>query len=295
MINGLPEEEYFVSGHSACPGCGAAIIMRIITKAAGKNTILVHNTGCMEVVSTKFPTTAWKLPWVHGAFENGAAIASGIHAGLKAQGKREDYNILVIGGDGSTFDIGFGALSGAIDRGDKFTYVCYDNEAYANTGLQKSGATPLYAWTATTPIGKLIRGNMRDKKPIVDIIAAHKVEYVATATIAYPHDLFNKVKKALLHDGVSFIHVLSPCILGWKYDSNKTIELSRLAVDTGMFYLYEIEKGKFKLSITPKMEPVEKYLKAQGRFAHLTNQEIEEIQKIVNENWEELKKKINSN
>lgn len=298
-LRGLPLEEYFVSGHTACASCGPAITMRIITKAAGKNTIIVGTTGCMEVVSSKYPTTSWKQPWIHGAFQNSAAIASGINAALKAQGKRNKINIMVISGDGSV-DIGLAAISGAFERGDKFTYICYDNEQYANTGMQRSGLTPLYAWTSTTPIGKVIRGKQRPKKPITDIIAAHKIPYIATATTGFPNDLFNKVKKSFTFDGPSFIHILTPCILGWKYetDPSLTIKLSKLAVETGMWLLYEIENGVFNLNIKPAMKPVEEYLKLQGRFKHLSKKELIDIQEQVNKNYEHLisligKKKIN--
>lgn len=660
-INGLPLKEYFVSGHGACSSCGPAITMRLITKAAGDNTILVNSTGCMEVVSTKYPQTSWALPWVHGAFENAAPIASGIHAALTAQGRRDKHNIMVISGDGASFDIGFGALSGALERGDKFTFICYDNEQYANclalsslimteeglknikeikkgeriyafnlknhqlvlkkcsgifnngnkkvydletlhhsiratsnhpflilkhngrgnensfvwkklseirigdeiivlknlskgnsfkfkpikpskigdykitklnnitlpkqsspelmeflglfvgdgwirlqkgevgfaipektrerkrllllnskifkakinrtdkyyvyinsinlakfinslgiahkakdktipgwiftlpknekeafingliasdgytvnkslryvsssyellrrlrlllqtidyrvgkihwrtvrkgtkcvyrpllkdceagyicfskkrlwntkkyksqykyqnflvengffniervnhkkfvkieptldlrvddehnfiangivvhnTGMQRSGATPFSAWTSTTPIGSLIAGKEHFKKPLAEIVAAHNIPYVATATIAYPHDLYNKVKKSFSFNGPSFIHVLAPCVLGWKYKTDQTIEVSRLAVQTGMFLLYEVENGVFKLNVEPEFMPVEDYLKIQGRFKHLKEEQIKKIQEHVKNNYENIKKCIN--
>jgi len=291
-IRGFPLDENFVNGHLACASCGAAIAMRMITKAAGPNTIVTCATGCMEVVSTKYPTTAWKLPWVHGAFENAAPIASGVHAALEMQGKRNQYNIIAIGGDGATYDIGFGALSAALERGDKFTYICYDNESYANTGNQHSSATPFGSWTTTTPIGKVIKGNKIFEKPVTEIIAAHRIPYVATATIAYPNDLLAKIKKSFTFDGPSFINILTPCILGWKHEPGMTIKLSKLAVDTGMWLLYEIEHGKYKLNIKPAMEPVEHYLSLQGRFKHLTPEEIKTIQKHVNENYEHIQKCI---
>lgn len=290
-IRGLPVEEYFLSGHSACSGCGPAIAMRIITKAAGKNTIVVCATGCMEVVSSKYPTTAWNLPWVHAAFENAPAVASGIHNALKWKGEREKYNILVIGGDGASYDIGLGSLSGALERRDKFTYVCYDNEQYANTGMQRSGATPWKAWTSTTPIGSLIKGKQVPRKPLTEIIAMHKIPYVATASIAYPNDLYRKVKKSFSFDGPSFINILTPCILGWRYkNTDMTVELARLAVETGMWLLYEIENGEFKLNVEPKMLPVKEYLMKQGRFKHLTEEDIERIQRKVREDYEYVKK-----
>jgi len=287
-IRGLPLEEFFHSGHGACAGCGPAITMRIITKAAGSNAIIVNATGCMEVVSTKYPTTAWGLPWVHGAFENAAPIASGIHAALTAQGTRAKHNIVVIAGDGATYDIGFGAISAAFERGDKFTYICYNNEAYANTGSQQSGATPKHAWTTTTPIGKIIKGKDVERKPLTEIIAAHKIPYIATASIAYPLDLYQKIKKSFTFDGPSFINILTPCVLTWKYDSSLSVELARLAVDTGMWLVYEIEHGKFMLNIQPKGLPVKDYLLRQGRFKHLTEQDIAEIQTHLDKQNKEL-------
>lgn len=287
-IRGFPLEEYFSSGHLACAGCGPAIAMRIITKAAGKNTIVAHATGCMEVVSTKYPTTAWKLPWVHGAFENAAPIASGIHAALEAQGKRDKCNIIAIGGDGATYDIGFGALSSALERGDKFTYVCYDNESYANTGNQSSGATPFGSWTTTTPVGKLVKGNQVQKKPLTEIVASHRIPYVATASIAYPNDLFAKIKKSFTFNGPAFINVLAPCVLGWKSETNETVSLSKMAVETGMWLIYEVENGQFKLNVEPDFKPVAEYLQKQGRFKHLTVDEITHIQKTVFENYKKL-------
>lgn len=663
-VRGFPIEEYFVNGHLACASCGPATIMRLITKAAGPNTIIVNSTGCMEVVSTKYPTTAWNLPYVHGAFENAAPIASGIHAALKMQGKRDKYNIMVISGDGGTFDIGFGALSAALERGDKFTYVCYDNESYANclalstlvmtkegikkiteikkgdwiyafdlkkyqpvlkrcngvfdngkkevyeletnnhtikatlnhpflivkhngrgkennfvwktlselkkgdelvvlkrldsgksymfnpiklskvgqgkvgvlndvaipknsnpdimyylglyvgdgwirikkgeigfalpegteerekliaiqtkifknkisrkdkyyvyinsvniakfieslgfgkgaknktipgwvftlplkekeafieglldsdgykagsnslryvssshdllrrlrlllqtinyrvgkihwrkikkgtkcvkrfllkdseggyicfskkkgfnnlekyqsqsrywdflaenkffetenvksikksgtestldlrvdgehnfiadgivvhnTGNQRSSATPYKAWTTTTPVGKVIKGKEVKKKPINEIIAAHNIPYVATASLSHPKDLFDKVKKSFTFDGPSFINVLAPCILGWKYQRGTHVKLSKKAVDSGLWLLYEIENGKFKLNVEPKMIPVKGYLKSQGRFKHLTEKDIQQIQQQVQHDYDNLKKHLES-
>jgi len=288
-LRGLPVDEYFVSGHTACSGCGPAIAMRLLTKAAGKNSIIVCATGCMEVASSKYPTTSWRTPWVHAAFQNTAAVASGIHAALKAKGSRNKVNLVVISGDGSV-DIGLAAISGALERGDKFTYICYDNEQYANTGMQRSGLTPLHAWTTTTPIGKVIKGNQRTKKPIDDIIAAHKIPYIATATIGFPNDLFNKIKKSFTFNGPSFIHVLTPCILGWKYETDPsiTIKISKLAVETGVWLLYEIENGKFNLNVKPVMKPVDEYFKLQGRFKHLSKKEIEDIQDKVKTSYDNL-------
>lgn len=287
MIRGMPEEEYFASGHRACAGCGAAIAMRHVTKAAGKDTIIVQATGCMEVVSTPYPETAWRLPYIHGAFENSAAIASGIERALKALGKK--YNILVLGGDGATFDIGFGAFSGAIERGHNFLYVCNDNDAYMNTGIQRSGATPKYAHTTTSPAGKVIHGKMEWKKPLPFIIAAHRAPYVATASIHDLPDLYSKVRKGLKIEGPCYVQVCSPCVPGWGYDSAKTVEIARLAVETGVYPLYEIENGI--LRITHKLKerkPIEAYLKMQARFKHLSEEQIKEVQAFIDAEWKRL-------
>jgi pyruvate ferredoxin oxidoreductase beta subunit len=285
MIAGLPEEEYFVSGHNACAGCGSSLAMRILTKACGKNCIACIATGCIEVVSTQYPLTAWQIPCIHSAFENVAATASGIARALKILGK--DSKVIAIGGDGCMFDIGFQALSGAIERGEKVCFICYDNEAYANTGVQRSGATPKYAETTTTPVGKVWVGKIQWKKPLDLIVASHGAKYVATTTIANPLDLYKKVKKGL-ELLPSFIHILAPCPTGWRYPTNLTIKIARLAVDTGMFPLFEIENGELKLNQKEIKTPVKEYLELQGRFSHLTPKQIDEIQKGVNGRFDSL-------
>jgi pyruvate ferredoxin oxidoreductase beta subunit len=289
-IAGLPEEEFFAHGHRACAGCGAAIAMRHITKAAGKNTIVVSATGCMEVVSSPYPETAWKLPWIHGAFENSAAIGSGIEAALKHQ--KKDTNVLIIAGDGGTFDIGFQALSGLVERNHDICFVCYDNAAYMNTGIQRSGATPKYAATTTSPAGKLIHGKQEFKKHMPFIMAAHNENvYVATANIAFLLDLYNKIKKGLEHKGPAYIQVYTPCVPGWKIPSNITVELGKLAFKSNVYPLYEIENGIVKITKKPtEKNPVERYLMLQGRFKHLNKQEIKEIQDHVDNQWEKLLK-----
>lgn len=291
MIKGMPYEEYFASGHRACAGCGEALVVRHVVKAAGPNTIAVMSTGCMEVVSTPYPETAWKIPWIHGAFENNSAIASGIDASLKMQGKRDSTNLLVFGGDGASFDIGFGALSGAMERGHKFTYICTDNEAYMNTGNQRSGATPFLASTTTSPAGKVVHGKREPKKPLPFIVASHGIKYVATATPANLFDLHKKVKKALATEHTSFIHAFSVCPVGWHTKSDVAIELSRLAVQTRVFPLYEIENGV--LTFTQKVEkkqakPVEEYLTLQGRYKHLKPDEVKQIQEYVDARYDFL-------
>jgi len=286
MILGIDEEEYFAKGHRACIGCGPAISMRHALKAAGANTIVVMSTGCMEVVSTPYPETAWRVPWIHGAFENAASIASGVEAALKSLGKKT--NVLVIGGDGGTFDIGFQALSGALERGHNFTYLCYDNAAYSNTGIQRSGATPKYAATTTTPAGKKIHGKQEFKKPMPLIAAAHGV-YSATANIAYPQDFIKKMKKAISIQGPAYVQIFTPCVVGWKYPSNLTVEIAKLAFQTNVTPLYEIENGILKFSKKPaKPLPVKQYLQLQGRFKHLTELEIDEIQVHVDSEIKKL-------
>jgi pyruvate ferredoxin oxidoreductase beta subunit len=287
-IAGLSEEEYFAQGHRACAGCGQAIAVRLVLKAAGKNTIVANATGCLEVFSTPYPETAWKVPWIHVAFENVAAVASGISEALKAKG--ENHNVLALAGDGGTFDIGLQALSGAAERGHKFTYICFDNGAYMNTGIQRSGATPKYASTTTSPAGKQVHGKQQDKKDMPFIMAAHGA-YVATATIANYMDLTNKVKKALARDGPSYIQVDHTCPTGWKTPTNQTIEIVKKAYETRLYPLYEIENGVLtNLRKPSKIMPVEECLKLQGRFKHLTPEEIADIQKKVDENWERLTK-----
>ena len=272
-------ESLLASGHRACAGCGPAIAIRQILEAAGKNTIVVEATGCMEVTTTPYPQTAWRVPWLHVAFENAAAAASGVEAAYKALiakgkiSKDKMPNIIALAGDGGTFDIGLQALSGMLERGHRVLYVCYDNEAYMNTGIQRSSATPFFAHTTTSPAGTVIPGKMSRKKPIAMIAAAHDIPYVATANIAFPADLKKKVKKALSVDGPSFIHLFAPCPTGWRFGTEQTVELARLAVETGVFILYEITNEEPLKPVVTKYltdrKPVEEYLKLQGRFRHL--------------------------
>jgi pyruvate ferredoxin oxidoreductase beta subunit len=287
-VFGFPEQEFFSKGHSACAGCGEAICMRHMLKAVNKDTILVSATGCSEVVSTQFPYTSWKLPYIHAAFETAASTASGIYRALKVQGKKT--KVFAFGGDGATFDIGFGALSGAAERGEDFVYVCLDNEAYMNTGIQRSGSTPRFASTTTSPAGKKVHGKTEWKKPLPIIMAAHGC-YVATANIAYPNDLIQKVKKAVDFNGLGYVQCFTPCVPGWKIDPSMTIEISKLAFNTCVYPLYEIENGIVKISKEPAEKvPVAEYLKLQGRFKHLSEDEIKQVQQNVDMNWEKLKK-----
>ncbi len=299
--------ELFSSGHRACAGCGPAIVMRLVLKAARGPVIATSATGCMEVVSTIYPYTSWRIPWIHTAFENVAANAAGIETALKVLKKKgrikyDHVDVIAFGGDGGTYDIGIQALSGAVERGHDFLYVLYDNEAYMNTGIQRSGGTPLGAWTTTSPAGKVIPGKPERKKPIADIMVAHEIPYVATATVAYWRDLVVKARKGMEVDGPAFLHVLAPCPRGWRCETSKTIEISRLAVETCFFPLWEAEYGEYKLSPPSKVialkpekkKPVEEYLKTQGRFRHLFTPEnkylIEKIQKEVDRRWQKLLK-----
>ena len=284
----IPEEELLAPGHRGCAGCGATIGVRLALKALGRNTVAVSATGCLEVITTPFPETAWEIPWIHVAFENASAVASGVERALKSQGK-EDVNVVVFGGDGGTADIGMQSLSGAMERGHNLVYICYDNEAYMNTGIQRSGSTPFGASTTTSPPGKKSFGEDMPKKNMPLIIAAHGVPYVATASISYPEDFMKKVKKASEIDGPAYIHLNQPCTTGWGYDPSKTIELGRLAVETGSWVLYEIEDGDFKLTYKPQdRKPISEYLNAQKRFKHLQDKEREKIQEFIDNQCNEL-------
>jgi len=286
MTLGLSEEELFVQGHRSCAGCGCALAMRYALKAAGKDTIVCNATGCMEVVSSPYPQTSWKVPWIHAAFENAAAVASGVERSLKKLNKKS--NVLVIAGDGGTFDIGFQALSGAFERGHNITFLCYDNGAYMNTGVQRSGATPKYTATTTTPAGSKVHGKKEFKKDMPFIVAAHGA-YVATANIAYPQDFTKKMQKAIEFNGPSYVQVYAPCVIGWKIPSNITIKISKLAFEAKIYPMYEIENGVLKFTLKPSKDiSVVEYLKLQGRFKHMVDDEINDTQNHVNERWDKL-------
>jgi pyruvate ferredoxin oxidoreductase beta subunit len=296
----VDKEEYFSAGHRACQGCGEALAIRMMCKALGSDTVIVNATGCMEVVSSFYPTTAWNLPWIHVAFPNAASVGAGVEAGLKVlrrKGKIADRDVktVCIGGDGGTFDIGFQALSGAMERGHDMLYVCFDNEAYMNTGIQRSGATPFGASTTTNPAGRASSGKGEWKKNITEIIAAHGVQYAATACHSYPLDFMNKVKKAREIKGPTFIHCLAVCPTGWRIPSEICIKMGRLASETGVFPLYEVENGKYRMTIKPeRLRPVEDYLKHQGRFRHLTPDDIAIIQETVYQEYNKLQDKVNN-
>jgi pyruvate ferredoxin oxidoreductase beta subunit len=290
-------KEYFAPGHRACMGCGEALAVRLVCKALGRNVIIANATGCMEIVSSQLPATSWEVPWIHTLFENTAAVASGIEAGIKVLSRKGKYTrktkVVAMGGDGGTADIGFQALSGALERGHNFVYICFDNEAYQNTGNQRSSATPFGASTTTSPSGKVSIGQTTWKKNMPAIAAAHDIPYVATACHSYPFDLMNKITKAVAVEGPSYIHILSVCPTGWRLASELTIRAGRLAVQTGIFPLYEIENGKYTLNFDfPQLRPVEEYLKLQGRFRHLNKETIAQIQNRVTEKYAELKEKV---
>jgi pyruvate ferredoxin oxidoreductase beta subunit len=303
-LKDLPREELFAPGHRMCAGCGAAIAMRWITKTIGPNAVIANATGCVEVTTTPYPETAWMHPYIHVAFENSAAVASGVEAAIKALKRKGmwdagDTKVVVIAGDGGTYDIGLQSLSGMLERRHGVLYILYDNEAYMNTGIQRSGSTPKYAWTTTTPVGTAVKGKIQWKKDIMGIVTAHRVPYAATASVAYIVDMVNKIKTALEYteEGPTFLHIYAPCVPGWRYPENKTVEIARLAVETGYFPLYEWDHGKLKLNPPSsnhldksKRKPLKEYLKLQGRFAHLTEQEIAEIEKELDAYWEYLGK-----
>ncbi|MFQ6092797.1 MAG: 3-methyl-2-oxobutanoate dehydrogenase subunit beta [bacterium] len=285
----IPEQELLGSGHLACPGCGAAQSMRYTLKALGEKTIIVLPACCWSIIAGPFPYSSLQVPLYHTAFETAGAAASGIKAGLHIQGDTET-NVLAWAGDGGTFDIGIQALSGAAERNDDIIYVCYDNEAYMNTGIQRSSATPWGAWTTTTPVGHF---KDRPKKDIMMVMAAHKIPYAATASVAFPDDLIAKVKKAKEIRGTRFLHIFSPCPPGWKIPSEIAIRMARLAVETRVFPLYEIEDGeRYILNRQSNRTPVVEYLKQQGRFKHLTKSQMEAIQKNVDREWEKLLNRV---
>jgi pyruvate ferredoxin oxidoreductase beta subunit len=273
-------------------------VVRQVLLAAPKDTVVANATGCLEVSTALYGYSAWMRPWIHSAFENAAAVASGMDAGFKAMSRRgeaQEHPIVVFGGDGGTYDIGFQALSGAFERGHRFLYVCYDNEAYMNTGIQRSGGTPLGAWTTTTQVGSTGSGKAELKKDLVSIVVAHNVPYAATASISHWRDLMNKVRKALSVNGPTFLHVIAPCMRGWRFDSSKTIKMAKLAVDTRVFPLYEVERGQYRLTVpVPSPKPVDEYLKSQGRFSHLFQPqnagELETVRKDVDERYTHLER-----
>ncbi len=294
-------EELFSRGHRACAGCAEALAVRQILLAAQKPVVAVMPTGCLEIFSSIYPESAWQVPMIHTAFETSASTASGVEAAYRFHKKmgriKENIRFIAFGGDGATYDIGFGALSGAVERRHRFLYVCTDNEAYMNTGIQRSSATPYGAHTTTSPAGTKVPGKRQHRKDIMEIMIAHDIAYAGQTTVALWNDLVTKVQKALAADGPSFLNVLVPCPLGWGYPAETTIEMSRLAADTCFWPVYEFADGKYEINHEPKeKKPVEEFLKPQGRFRHLFKDEkgkeiIAEIQRKTDEKWALLHKK----
>ncbi len=294
--------DLLTGGHRACAGCTGANIIRQVLLAAGPDTVLGCATGCMEVVTTIFPYTAWKIPFIHSAFENSAATVSGVETAFRALKKRGDLpvardkmNFIAMGGDGGTYDIGLQSLSGAMERGHKMLYVCYDNEAYMNTGIQRSSATPFGAHTSTAPAGKVKQGKEQHRKDLTGIMVAHNIPYVAQTTPFHWRDLAAKVRKALDADGPAFLNIIMPCTVGWHFEMHLGMEMAKNAVESNFWPLFEVEKGEWKLNYQPKERlPIVEWLKPQGRFKHLFkpgNEAIlEEIQRKVDADWAKLLK-----
>lgn len=298
-IKDLPKEEYILPGSAACPGCPATIGLRIILKALGRNTIMVIPACCTAVIESWYPKTSFDIPILNIAFEASAAAASGVVSALKKLG-REKTNVVVWAGDGGTYDIGLQAMSGAFERETDFIYICYNNQIYSNTGIQRSGATPYGAWTTTT-----VGGKKEVPKDMGAIVRAHHIPYVATASISYPEDLYRKVMKAKQIRGPKYIEILTPCPPGWRFSMDMTIEMGRLAVETGVWPLYEYENermifngiSKAIIEGKYKRKPVDEWLKLQGRFSHLfkpkrDEERIRRFQEYVDEMWERFKRMI---
>jgi len=283
MMDRDVEREYMRPGHMACPGCGEATTMRLVLKVLGEKTIVVILPSCVGVISATYPNSTFAVPCFHSAFEIAAPTASGISNALKLQG-REDVTTLAFAGDGGTFDIGLQSLSGAADRNDNFIYVCLDNEAYMNTGIQSSSSTPQNAWTMTTPGGR--RGR---KKKFMQIIAAHRIPYAATASMGHPQDLMEKIGRARQIKGTKFIHTLCPCSTGWRMAEDLSAKAAQLAVETRLFPLFEIIDGReYRITHEPKGLPISEYVRIQGRYKHFTPEDIARLQREVDEDWAEL-------
>jgi pyruvate ferredoxin oxidoreductase beta subunit len=285
----LTNTEYLY-GHRACAGCGGSLALRLAMKVLGPRTFVAIPANCMSAVSFLYPQISFTTNCMISPFPATGAVLSGIEAGARALGLK-DYRVVGFAGDGGTADIGIQALSGAIDRGDRIIYVCYDNEAYMNTGIQKSGLTPFGSRTTTSPAGRNIPGATGRKKDMFEIVAAHGIDYAATASIGYPEDYLRKISKAATCSRTSYIHVLAPCSTGWGFPVERTVEMGKMAVDCGLWYLAEYEDGEFKLNRKPKaFSPVEDYLKKQARFRHLKEHEVELITGDRDRKWEKILK-----
>jgi pyruvate/2-oxoacid:ferredoxin oxidoreductase beta subunit len=285
----LPVEELMQSGHLACPGCGAVIGMRIALKALGPNTVVVIPACCFGVLNGPYPFSAVQVPVLNVAFATAAISGASIRAAFDVQGKK-DTNVLVWAGDGGTFDIGIQSLSATAERNDDIIYVCYDNEAYMNTGIQRSSATPYGAWTTTTPANA---PKSEAKKNMVGILAEHGIPYAATASIGYPEDFFRKIQKAKALRGTKFIHLWVSCPTGYKSEERNSVKLARLAVETGVFPLYEVEDGvRYIINRKPAFTDIREYLSLQGRFRHLNEQQIEKMRSNIERDWKRLQAKV---
>ncbi len=293
----LPEgifekEELLEKGHFGCQGCGAALGLRMALKVLGKKTIMVLPASCSSVIAAPYPLTSIKVPLLHTAFETAASAASGVSAALRVRGM-DDVNVLAWAGDGGTFDIGLQSLSGAAERNEDIIYICYDNEAYMNTGIQRSSATPFGAATTTSPAGKVVKGQQTWKKNMPEIMAAHNIPYVATVNPSYPFDLFTKVQKAVNTPGPAYIHVYASCPTGWRMRPELAVQVGRLATETGVFPLYEVENGKYKINYElDEFRPLRDYLKVQGRFRHLSDHVIDASEKRLRKEYKLLQAKV---
>ncbi len=294
------KERKFESGHSLCSGCGLPIAVRTILNSIEGPVVASNATGCLEVATTRFPTSAWNINWIHNAFENAAATIAGVESAyrsMKRKGKiDEDIDFVAFAGDGGTYDIGLQSLSGALERGHDFTYVTLDNGAYMNTGIQRSSATPKGASTTTEPAGEEKYGKERERKNLTEIVAAHDIPYVGQASISNLVDLSEKAEKAFGKDGPTFLNVLSTCQLGWRIPEEKSVEVAQKGVDTCFWPLYEVDEGEYKVTYEPREKlPVEEWLEPQKRFASLFKEKnsgvIDEIQEDIDEDWEKLQKK----
>lgn len=289
VADSISREEFFY-GHKACAGCGGSLAVRAALKVLGKNAVSVLPAGCMSAVGFNFPQLCFSNNSIISTFAGTASMLTGVEAGLRAKGYK-DFTAVGFAGDGGTADIGIQALSGAIDRNDNIIYICYDNEAYMNTGIQKSGLTPFGAKTTTTPAGQNIHGNIRPKKNMFEIAAAHDIPYAATASVGYLPDFIEKVRKASQIQGTKYIHVIAPCPTGWGIPVDETINIAKEVVDSGLWYLAEYENGQFTLNHKPKsFTSVEDYLKKQGRFKHLTDEDIKIITDSRDKKWNHIEK-----
>ena len=297
-IKNLPVEECMIPGSAACPGCPATMALRIVFKALGKNTIMVVPACCTAVIESLYPNTSFDVPVMNIAFEAAAAGASGVEAALRQQGKG-DTTVVAWAGDGGTYDIGIQALSGALERQTNFIYICYNNQIYSNTGVQRSGATPYGAWTTTT-----VGGKTEFRKEMGEIIQAHHIPYAAQACVSYPEDLYNKLKKAKSIKGPKYLEIMAPCPPGWRFGMEKTVDMGIMAVETGAWALYECENdvvtfnGKSKLILEEKIQrkPIEEWIKQQGRFSHLFKPKkdvtrVKAIEDHTDQIWERYRKK----